>query len=173
MNYKNVISTEYFKSFINSTRKFCSYIESIQNENYLIELQRLLMEIYTNAMNLKTIELESNVEFQERLNDKEFGSIKTRTSNSLGEAQVYWTIFDPTENVFGEEKGVMGDLLDDIMDIYKDLKYQLMIFDLNTDDSIENAVWGFKFDFWYHWSNHAIDAMRTIHYVIEKTEKYK
>jgi len=173
MNYKNVISTDDFKSFLNSVRKFCLFIESNQDENYLIQLQHLLLEIYSNAMNLKTIELESNVEYQEKLNDQEFEAIKISTSNSLGQIQAYWVIFDPTENVFGEEKGVMGDLLDDIMDIYKDLKYQLMIFDLNTVDSIENAVWGFKFDFWHHWSNHAIDAMRTIHYVIEKTEKYK
>jgi hypothetical protein len=119
-------------------------------------------------MNLQTIELISNVDFDEKLNDKVFDKIKNQTSESLGEIQCYWTIFDPTENVFGNEKPVMGDLLDDIMDIYKDLKYQLMIFDLGTADSKENAVWGMRFDFWNHWSHHAIDAMRTIHYVIEK-----
>jgi len=48
-----------------------------------------------------------------------------------------------------------------------------LIFDLNTEESIENAIWGMKFDFWHHWSSHAVDAIRTIHYVIEKTEKYK
>jgi len=42
-----------------------------------------------------------------------------------------------------------------------------------TEESIENAIWGMKFDFWHHWSSHAVDAIRTIHYVIEKTEKYK
>lgn len=89
------------------------------------------------------------------------------------EHQCYWTIFDPTANVFGNELPVMGDLLNDVMDIYKDIKYQLMIFDFNTEESIENAVWGIKFDFGHHWSKHAIDAIRTIHYVIEKKEKYK
>lgn len=56
------------------------------------------------------------------------------------EHQCYWTIFDPTANVFGNELPVMSDLLNDVMDIYKDIKYQLMIFDFNTEESIENAV---------------------------------
>lgn len=173
MNYKELISTKGFRTFIISIRSYCELIESNVNENYLVNLQKSLLEIYSQAINLKTIELVSNVEFEEKLNDIEFERIKNQTSVSLGEIQCYWTIFDPTENVFGNEKPIMGDLLDDIMDIYKDLKYQLMILDINTKDSIENAVWGMKFDFWYHWSSHAIDAMRTIHYVIEKTEKYK
>jgi len=66
----------------------------------------------------------------------------------------------------------MGDLLYDILDIYKDIKRQLIVFELNTKGSCENSVWSMAFDFWHHWSNHAIDAIRTIHYVIEKTEKY-
>lgn len=143
------------------------------DSNDLVELQKSLLELYSNGLNLQTIELDSNIEFEEKLDNKEFETIKKQTSELLGENQCYWTIFDPTENVFGNESPVMGDLLDDVMDIYKDIKYQLMIFDLNTDESIENAVWAMKFDFWHHWSNHAIDAIRTIHYVIEKTEKYK
>lgn len=172
MKSKQVISTKEFQDFLKSCRQFCGLLETI-NSNVLVELQKSLLELYSNGLNLQTIDLDSNVDFKEKLDDKEFEIIKNRTSELLGENQCYWTIFDPTENVFGNESPVMGDLLDDVMDIYKDIKYQLMIFDLNTEESIENAMWGMKFDFWHHWSNHAIDAIRTIHYVIEKTEKYK
>jgi len=172
MKSKQVISTKDFQDFIESCRKYCGLLET-NDSNILVELQKSLLELYSNGLNLQTVDLDSNIDFKEKLDDKEFEIIKNRTSELLGENQYYWTIFDPTENVFGNESPVMGDLLDDVMDIYKDIKYQLMILDLNTEESIENAVWGMKFDFWHHWSNHAIDAIRTIHYVIEKTEKYK
>ena len=172
MKSKHVISTNEFQDFIKSCRQYCRLLET-SNSNVLVELQTLLLELYSNGLKLQTIDLDSNVDFKEKLDDKEFEIVKSRSSELIGENQYYWTIFDPTENVFGNESPVMGDLLDDVMDIYKDLKYQLMIFDLNTEESIENAVWGMKFDFWHHWNNHAIDAIRTIHYVIEKTEKYK
>ena len=172
MKSKHVISTKEFQNFLKSCRQYCCLLETTDS-NVLVELQKSLLELYSNGLNLQTVDLDSNIDFEEKLDDKEFEIIKNRTSELLGEHQCYWTIFDPTENVFGSESPVMSDLLDDVMDIYKDIKYQLKIFDLNTEESIENAVWGMKFDFWHHWSNHAIDAIRTIHYVIEKTEKYK
>jgi len=168
MDYKEVISSIGFQEFLDAARGYCNLLESERTNNYLLDLQKALLAIYSHGMNLPSIGLISNVDFNEKLDRTEFDEVKNRTSESLGEIQVYWTIFDPTENVFGNEKPVMGDLLDDIMDIYKDIKRQLITFDLNTNDSIENAVWGMRFDFWNHWSHHAIDAIRTIHYVIEK-----
>ena len=173
MKSEQAISTKEFQDFLRSCRNYCELLENRQSSKGLLKLQKFLLELYSNGLNLQTIELESNKDFGEKLDDKEFDKIKKWTSEMLGENQCYWTIFDPTENVFGNESPVMGDLLDDVMDIYKDIKYQLMIFDLKTEESMENAVLAMKFDFWHHWSNHAIDAIRTIHYVIEKTEKYK
>ncbi|MEM1359809.1 MAG: DUF5063 domain-containing protein, partial [Bacteroidota bacterium] len=123
--------------------------------------------------NCLIVDLDLNEWFEKSIDEKEFEYVKNRTGELLGTSQYYLTIFDPTENIFGDEAPVIGDLLDDILDIYKDIKRQLLVFDLNTEASIESAIWGMKFDFWHHWSAHAIDALRTIHYVLEKTEKYK
>ncbi len=169
MKREQLLSTAEFQNFLKSCREFCHVLETDRrtDANDLLKLQKSLLEIYSNALNLPTIDLELNVDFEKTLARKELDIIRNRASALLGENQYYWTIFDPTENIYGNEAPVMGDLLDDIMDIYHDIKRQLMIYDLNTAESIENAVWGMKFDFWCHWSNHAIDALRTIHYVLE------
>lgn len=175
MKREQLISTAEFQDFLKSCRGFCHLLE-IDDSNDptdLLQLQRLLLELYSNALDFPTIDLELNVDFKKTLARGELEIIRNRASALLGEHQYYWTIFDPTENIYGNEAPVMGDLLDDIMDIYRDIKRQLIIYDLNTAESIENAVWGMKFDFWCHWSNHAIDALRTIHYVLEKREKLK
>lgn len=166
MKSEEVISTKEFQDFLRSCRNYCEFMETKQNSEGLLKLQKFLLELYSKGLNLQTIELESNKDFEKKLDDKEFDRIKKLTSELLGENQCYWTIFDPTENVFGNESPVMGDLLDDVMDIYKDIKAQLMIFDLKTKESMESAIWAMKFDFCHHWSYHAIDAIRTIHYVI-------
>jgi hypothetical protein len=60
--------------------------------------------------------------------------------------------------------------LDDLGDIYKDLQYSLRVFDLQIADSQENALWQFKFDFVKHWGEHCINALRALHFFIQKLE---
>lgn len=170
-----MISTTEFQDFMAGCRSFCDLLESRDDitSSDLFNLLKLLLALYSEGLNLPTVDLELDKEFEKRLNEEEFAYVKKRTSKLIGENQYYWAIFDPTENIFGNEAPTMGDLLDDVLDIYKDIKRQLLIFDLNTEASIESAMWGMKFDFWHHWSTHAIDAIRTIHYIIKKTEKYK
>ncbi|MGK0390880.1 MAG: hypothetical protein ACI94Y_003640 [Maribacter sp.] len=66
--------------------------------------------------------------------------VMNKAIDNIGQNQYYWTIFDPTDNIFGNESPVMGDLLGDIMDIYKDIKRQLLILDINTAESRESTV---------------------------------
>ena len=173
MKSKLVISTEEFQDFLRSCRNYCELLENKQVSASLLDLQKSLLKLYLYGLNLETIDLASNKEFEGKLGDKDLDKIKNLACEIIGENQYYWTIFDPTSNVFGNESPVMGDLLDDVIDIYKDIKCQVMIFDLNTEESMESAAWTMKFDFWHHWSNHAIDAIRTIHYMIAKTERHK
>jgi hypothetical protein len=47
-------------------------------------------------------------------------------------------VFDPTKD--DDIEPVCGDLLDDLGDIYKDLKNSLLLFDKGTPAEIESAV---------------------------------
>jgi hypothetical protein len=176
MKSEQVILTSEFQYFIASCRSYCELLEcngEVDPTVFLGAIQKLLLEMYSKAVNHRTINIEFDAEFEVEIGKDRLEGIMKRTSERIGENLCYWAVFDPTENVFGNEAPVMGDLLDDIIDIYKDVKRQLLIFDIKTIESRESAVWGLNFLFWNHWGAHAIDAMRTIHYVLEKTEKYK
>jgi len=146
--------------FIGSCRNYCAWIESdrkIKSEGYLLYLQKLLLDLYVQALYLEKNDEISHKNFSSELDPVQLNLITNRTSENIGEHQCYWTTFDPTENVFGNEAAMMGDLLDDVMDIYKDVKRKLMTYDLGTKESMQDALWGMKFDFWHHWSCHAVD----------------
>lgn len=75
MKSKQVISTIEFQDFIKSCRNYCELLElkdEIDSTEYLIQLQKPLLELYSKALNLKTIDLDSNTDFEEKLDDKEF-----------------------------------------------------------------------------------------------------
>jgi hypothetical protein len=57
---------------------------------------------------------------------------------------------------------VGASLADDILDIYKDVKNGIILYEKN--DHIE-AVSEWKSSFDIHWGNHAVDAIRALHSV--------
>lgn len=71
------------------------------------------------------------------------------------EADLYWEVFDPYE----EAPLVCGSLSDDLLDVYRDLRRGLLIYDAGK---VGSAVWEWKFHFTNHWGDHAVDALRAL-----------
>jgi hypothetical protein len=163
---EKVIGFKETKDFLVTARSYCSFIETTDTtgQEFLKGLQALLLPLYQQATTLAWTTLDHEKEFNEKLSKEEFEKIVNSISEKIGENRYYWEVFDPTNDKATE--ATCGDLVDDICDIYKDLKYGLMIFDLGTSASQEDAVWNFKFGFEKHWGRHAICALKTIHFQI-------
>jgi hypothetical protein len=58
---------------------------------------------------------------------------------------------------------VEASLSDDILDIYKDVKKGILLYEKN--EHIE-AIWEWKFCFEIHWGSHAVDEIRALHSAI-------
>ncbi len=170
LSVQEIENSEEFKAFYNSATLYCYTIEEISNLNeieYLKAIQVKLLELYRNALNIPKIELLTDYEYDDELDKEEFEKIMTIISNKLGENRYYWMTLNPTE-IEKESQTVLGDLLDDLSDIYKDLKYSLMIYNLNKIDCKEIAIFDFKFDFEKHWNNHCVNALYGINYFIKE-----
>lgn len=71
----------------------------------------------------------------------------------------YWKVFDP----YNLEEPVSMSLIDDILDIYKDVKEGILLYE--RSEQIE-AIWHWKFQFEIHWGRHAINAICALHSAI-------
>ena len=79
----------------------------------------------------------------------------------LGDAGVggyYWDIAPFLGDAPGDQ--VVGDLADDLVDIYLDLRRGFAILDVGGP--IRDAVWEWRFSFEVHWGKHTADALRGI-----------
>lgn len=72
--------------------------------------------------------------------------------------QYYSEVWDPLE-VPGAES-VTGDIADDLMEIYIDLKQGLVYI---GQQQVEEAVFYWRFTFGAHWGRHATSALRVLH----------
>jgi len=71
--------------------------------------------------------------------------------------QHYSEIFSP---LVPQDEPVMGDLADDLADIYHHLAKGLRLHELGK---VDDALWEWGFNFQAHWGEHASSAIRALH----------
>ena len=162
-----MIQTDTFTTFIKSVRDFCDFIENDKTEKYVTFLrltQTHLQTLYFGGQKLQLVDLNYNLDFEDTMTKPELENILSGLADRLND-RFYWHVFDPTKE--DDIEPVCGDLLDDLGDIYKDLKKSLLLYDKGTPAEIESAVWTFKWSFDNHWGDHCINATYALHYFIQ------
>lgn len=165
---EEIITSKEFSNFYQIATSYCEFIETYQEKSkvdFLQQTRQLLLNLYERTLKLQWVDLQSNIDFEEILDDKVFEKTLSSIADRLEDARYYWHVFEPTDHK--DTELVCGDLLDDLGDIYKDLKYGIMIYNLGKKDCIENALWEFKFSFDKHWDDHCINALTGIHYYLQ------
>jgi len=165
---EEILKTKEFTDFYKIAVDFCDFIENHPGKDkteFLKATRLYLLKLYDNALKLQWVDLQSNIEYDDKLDSDKFDRTLLFISSRLGDARYYWHVFNPTNEKNTEP--VCGDLVGDLGDIYQDLKFSLMTFNLNKLDCQENALWQFKFDFEKHWDDHCINALSAIHFYLQ------
>ena len=137
------------EDFYLSASNYCRVIEnfgSIKGNN-LTSLLCSLLELYTKALSLPDVESD---------NEKETDFEISVPLINLKKYDHYWEVFNP----YHFDEPVEASLSDDILDIYKDVKRGIFLYEKN--EHIE-AIWEWKVNFEIHWGSHAVDAIRALH----------
>ena len=79
--------------------------------------------------------------------------------------QHYSEIFSPL--VQHPEEPVVGDLADDLADMYRDVATGLSLFEAG---SVDDAIWQWGFNFQTHWGEHASSAIRALHHYLSQED---
>lgn len=152
--------------FSSTVRDFCSWVESAPASEIdeAKKAMKLLAALYHQALNLSASDTEEDIE-AERISDDEWKKVYKR----LGALpfNYYISVFNPSK--MDEEKSqTMGDLADDLADIYRDLKAGQ---DLYNKGHANEAAWEWKLHFNIHWGRHATSALHALHaYIVDKGE---
>jgi hypothetical protein len=180
-------NSEVASRFALIAQKYCSVIDSAPNLDrieLLLQIYRLLPRLIEEAINLPDVELSEDESQEEenrkeqarnrsRLSDPQWGTLYEFLKLKLGDWDLYWEVWDPTENNEAtdptkENEAIHGSLADDFADIYRDLKEGL-----NLSEALqalpEDNIWHWRLGYYSHWGKHAIDALRTIHFLLGET----
>jgi hypothetical protein len=157
-------------AFATLAEAFCDQMAAPDSgpEELLTAAHRFLPQLYLSALQLPSTSVlfadESSPE--DDANPEEFDVSEAPAPTALpvglfkwgqflGLRRYYREIFDPySENTEGE---VVGDLIDDLGDVYRDLMAGLVQWRMgNTGE----ALWEWRFRFEFHWGEHATSSLR-------------
>jgi hypothetical protein len=141
--------------------KFCRLIEghrAMSREAFQEVVLRNLSLLYAVALQLRSSSKTSDLQAQ-RMTHAQWEQLFKSLGRKLGTHQRYWVVFNPQ----AEEKPLVGNLADDLADIYRDLKPGLLAFARGRTRERAAAVWAWHVSFLQHWGHHAASAIRVLH----------
>jgi len=144
------------ENFLSLVRVYVRLIESAHSfsaHQLLSKCAVLLPKIYSLGLELPDIEPKNDeiVTYE--------GNPPTGIGSKLGKYDIYWEVLDP---VFKEEVGA-GTLSEDLAEIYMELKGPLIAYEKGQES---DAIWQWKFNIKSHCGDHLVDALRTIHRLV-------
>jgi hypothetical protein len=174
---KDFLERESTKSFLVASRHFVALFENDQTKNivYFEQVHAALVDLYSAGYKLDEIDLIYSDNEKDYDREVIFDRNKVWDCSELGEDAFYWEVFDPRYSVINnkpikgwtkkDKEPTQGYLVDDFLDIYRDLKIELEKIDkIETDGAIEDALWQMKWSFINHWGHHCVNAIRALHY---------
>lgn len=167
LTIEKILTAKEMNDFINTARSFCLFIEtesSLSENDFLLITQQHLLTLYASVTQLPSFEMQNDKDFDAELTEERVRVVLKFISDRVP-FTYYWTVLNPVDSNKLAEVGT-GDLVDDLVDIYKDIKRGLLIFDEDDLGAKENAIWKFKFDFEFHWGEHCVEALYAIHHYI-------
>jgi hypothetical protein len=158
-------------------RQYCSLVEStvtLDKTEFLLQLYRTIPDLIAEAIRLPEVDFDEDegiekearirqIRAKTQMKEEEWGRLYNSLKERLGEQDLYWQVFDPrTDN-----EAIRGSLADDIADVYRDLKNGIAFKDTNNAPPSE-VIFDWRLLFQSHWGKHAIDAFRTVHFLLEE-----
>lgn len=144
--------------FAFAVRSYCEWADGTTArgtaKSEMLTARRHLSSLYAMAVNLPLFECDW---VERRPTDGEW----SKTFKRFGELPVgyYGSICNPLE--VPPSEAALGDLADDLTDIWRDLKAGLTIFEEGYRDA---AGWQWLESFTIHWGEHASNALAVIHF---------
>lgn len=143
-------------AFAEAAQAFCAWCEGPSlGKAKEISASAWLAKLHGAALVLPEVESDN----EEGLPDLPEAALASARNNlACFNGWYYREFFDPDPTL--EDEPVMGDVGDDLLDIYKDIKAGCLLFERGE---LTEALWHWSFLHRMHWGRHAVGALFALH----------
>jgi Domain of unknown function (DUF5063) len=145
----------YTADFADTARAYCAWCEASHSEHTDSQAAYWLSRLYSQALMLEKVGCENSDGLPD-IPQKEFDASRSNLAKFFG--RYYRVVFDP-DHMLNDEP-VMGDIGDDLLDTYMDIRRGLVLFDKGES---KDALWFWSLMHRVHWGHHAVSALSALH----------
>jgi len=152
--------------FIKSAQSFCDLVthtSAIKRSELAVKLQELLPLLYLNALKLPELKpffSEGNEKF---VTEEEYNTLHHTLFGKLGYLDDYLNVEDHGES---DDGIVVCSLSENLADIYQDLRDFLKLYQLGTDEIMNDAIWECRMNFNQYWGRKLLGVLKVLHQVL-------
>jgi len=153
---------ETFKVAAQSYIELLDSVEAQARDEFLFGVSRALTTLFRAALDLPDL-WDDDWQFKGEYGPSERAQkrLVAQLRHAMGEDDLYLTVVAYGQHA-GKELG--GSVSDDLADIYVEISTGLTL--LDRGGSPGEAAWVWRFGFWGHWGEHAVDALRVLYALI-------
>lgn len=144
------------QAFANLANEFCAWCEDPgTGRAHELQAAAWLARLHAAALELPESDGD-NEEGLPELPEAQLAAAQRNLNTYAG--RYYRTVFDCTPT--NSDEPVMGDVGDDLLDTYKDIKAGTVLYQQNR---AKEALWHWSFMHRVHWGKHALGALAALH----------
>jgi len=164
------IYSEPVLEFITSAQSFCNLVHdplSLKRSELVAKLQQILPLLYLNALKLPEVDAINNEGNEKFVTEEEYESIQNKLAKKLGYLDDYLEVESSGES---DEGLVVTRLSEGLTDIYQDLQDFLRLYQLGTDEMMNDAIWECCMNFNHIWGKKLPGILRVLHEALNADE---
>lgn len=143
--------------FVDVARRFCTWCESEPLEAQERTISTLLAELYAAGLQLPRPPIHQGYDYDEVPQPVKQRILGNFSSLSCG---YYWHALEMDPLAEADSQMGMGDVSDDLMDVYGEIRCGFLHFDAGRTDE---AIMHWSSSLYIHWGTHATDALSALH----------
>lgn len=162
----SIVYSQNVTEFVTVAGEYCSFVENTNRfakRDFLDKLRKLLPLVYLKASLLPKFESIFDDENEKFVTEEDWDFIRDSVQKKLGFHDEYLEVFDPLTHEQVEQS--TASISDNLADIYQDLKNFITLYNIGTEEIMNDALWECKLNFEEFWGFRLLNAFKAIHYI--------
>lgn len=160
------VNSQNVADFVAVAGEYCTFAENtirFSKVDFLDKARRLLPMVYLKMSLLPKFESIFDDENEKFVTEEGWNYIHQSVKKKLGFHDEYREVFDPLTHEQVEQS--TASVSDNLADIYQDLKNFIMLFNIGTEEMMNDALWECQLNFEEFWGQKLLNALNAIHRV--------
>jgi hypothetical protein len=138
-------------------------------KEFVISLLKILPALYSSMIALPPNEPVLDAENEKFVSEDQWSQIYQKTAGLLGSQNEYLDV--PEEEEFDRLDVISRELSEDISDIYQDIKDFTSVFQVGTEEVMNDVLWECRINFENYWGEKALRSGLNLHKIMLRDEE--